>query len=232
MTNVTYFQRKENIVIKDFETAFKCYEHLSSKVTTIRQWTVTLMLGIMGFYMAGYIGLLDLIFLAGFCLVSFLILEIRERCSMKFDKDEILNLEEIFMLSNNEEYTKSIIDYEFRDLRLCKLSTPGKFKYYPVRKCIKRLNVLSWYILWVIFLIIIISITNLRTDKSNKLAQKLQTESIVKEQPPIKKDITVIKESSVIKASKDTKESPTLKESKVTKESQAKQPNQIKVKQS
>jgi len=38
-----YFKRKENLVIKDFETAFKCYDKLVSKIASIRQWTVTIM---------------------------------------------------------------------------------------------------------------------------------------------------------------------------------------------
>jgi hypothetical protein len=35
-----YFKRKENLVIKDFESAFKRYDKLIGKIASIRQWTV------------------------------------------------------------------------------------------------------------------------------------------------------------------------------------------------
>ena len=43
MFDPKYFKRKENLVIKDFETAFKCYEKLLGKIANVRQWTVTVM---------------------------------------------------------------------------------------------------------------------------------------------------------------------------------------------
>jgi hypothetical protein len=151
-----YFKRKENLVIKDFETAFKCYDKLVSKIASIRQWTVTIMVAMILYTFSDGNFLPNIIFPVFICFSAFLILELRERSSMRFDKQEILSTERIFMLEDNEEYQRKIHEYIFRDLKLGHLSRKSKLRH--LIQSIRKPEVLFWYITWLIIWTVIFGI--------------------------------------------------------------------------
>jgi len=142
-----FFKRKECMVIKDFETAFKCYDKLVSKIIGIRQWTVTIMIALMLFTLReGNIN--NVLFPVIVSFVVFLIMELRERSSMKFDKRQIINLENIFSLEDENEYMQKIKDYVFRDIYLSKLTKWTKIIHFL--KSMKKSEVIIWYAMWLI----------------------------------------------------------------------------------
>jgi hypothetical protein len=183
-TDDLFFKRKESLVIKDFETAFKCYEHLGNKVSTIRQWTVTLMIAMIGFSLIYHVSLFNMIFLSGACLASFLLCELRERSSMKYDKNEILLMEKMFMESDNEKYANGIISYKFRDLKLLELSR--KEKCLHLWASLRKPIVAFWYTSWILVWVIIVWTSNPVTIR-NKPVEKVSDyiESVTKKTPVI-----------------------------------------------
>lgn len=158
MSDEIYLKRKENLVIMDFETAFRCYDKLVSKIANIRQWTITVMISLIVYTLANDNILPNIIFPVSICFFAFFILELRERSSMRFDKQEILEMERIFMLKNNEEYQEKIADYMFRDLKLGNLSR--KYKLMHLIKSIRKPEVIFWYSTWILVWFAIIIIKN------------------------------------------------------------------------
>jgi hypothetical protein len=153
-----YFKRKENLVIKDFETAFKCYDKLVSKIASIRQWTVTIMVAMILYTFSNGNLLPNIIFPVFICFFAFLILELRERSSMRYDKQEILQTERIFMLENNEEYQKKIEEYIFRDLKLSRLGRKAKIMHLV--QSMRKPEVIFWYFTWILIWSVIYIIKN------------------------------------------------------------------------
>ena len=150
-----YFKRKESLVIKDFETAFKCYEKLLGKIANIRQWTVTVMVALIVFTLTSKdFSLKDIIATVLICFCAFLILELRERSSMKFDKTVILEMERIFMIQDNDEYESKINDFKFRDLRLTDIKR--RQKCFHLLRSLLKTEVLFWYVTWMIIWLVII----------------------------------------------------------------------------
>lgn len=158
MSDEIYLKRKENLVIKDFETAFRCYDKLVSKIASIRQWTVTVMIALIVYTLANDNILPNIIIPVVICFFAFLILELRERSSMRFDKQEILEMERIFMLKNNEEYQEGIAGYMFRDLKLCNLHR--KSKLIHLIQSARKPEVIFWYSTWILVWFAIIIIKN------------------------------------------------------------------------
>ena len=158
MPDEIYLKRKENLVIKDFETAFRCYDKLVSKIASIRQWTVTVMIALIVYTLANDNILPNILIPVVICFFAFLILELRERSSMRFDKQEILEMERIFMLKNNEEYQEEIAGYMFRDLKLCNLNRKSKLKH--LIQSTRKTEVRFWYSTWIVVWIAIIIIKN------------------------------------------------------------------------
>ena len=155
MFDPKYFKRKENLVIKDFETAFKCYEKLLGKIANVRQWTVTVMVALIVFTLTNKeFSVRDIIATVLICFCAFLILELRERSSMKFDKSVILEMETIFMIQDNDEYESKINEFKFRDLRLTDIKR--RQKCFHLLRSLLKTEVLFWYLTWMIIWIVII----------------------------------------------------------------------------
>lgn len=141
-----YFERKEKLVFKEFETGFGNYQKLEGKVASLRQWTITINVGLVLYLLSNNHNLFTLFSVIFAFMSIILILELRERSSMKFDKDNILQLENIFNEKNYQKYKDSIEDYIFRDLRLSKLNARTKLKHYT--KSIYKGEVIVWYGMW------------------------------------------------------------------------------------
>ena len=155
MFDLKYLKRKENLVIKDFESAFKCYEKLLGKIANVRQWTVTVMVALIVFTLTSKdFSLKDIIATVLICFCAFLILELRERSSMKFDKTVILEMERIFMIQDNDDYETKINEFKFRDLRLVDIKR--KQRCLHLLRSLKKPEVIFWYGTWVIIWLVII----------------------------------------------------------------------------
>lgn len=155
-----FLERKIRFVEKEFETGFHSYQRVEAKVANLRQWTVTINLGFF-IYMATYDkNLAVLTIVISVCMIIMLLLELRSRSSMAFDKKNIIEIEEIYHLEKLEEYLNRIKEYRFREEKLQKLSAPQKLICYLKSLC--KGEVLVWYGMWLLIWSIFIFI--LRTE--------------------------------------------------------------------
>jgi hypothetical protein len=94
----------------------------------------------------------SVVIIAILALASFLLLELRERSSMSFNKKDVIDIERIFMEKDQARYKALIGAYEFRDLRLSRLSRLRKLLH--LIKSLKHWTVLLWYSFWLSALIV------------------------------------------------------------------------------
>lgn len=149
-----FIERKIRYVDKEFETGFNSYQRVEAKVATLHQWTVTINLGFI-IYMATYNNHLThlSIILMG-CMIIFLLLELRARSSMAFDKTNILEIEDICNEKTRSKYIKRIQEYKFREEKLKELIACQKFKCYFCS--VKKGEVIVWYSMWFLIWVIFI----------------------------------------------------------------------------
>jgi hypothetical protein len=157
------YQTKKAMVMKDYDSLFNVYGRETNIVFLFRGWTITLLTGYYGFLMASkfeyslfFINAIPL-----FVITMFLLLEVGERSIMLKLIEELRNLEKMFMETDEEILKKSIMEYEFRDIRDIKTySLKNRMKNYL--KTFGRPQVLSWYPLILIFnfLILILILKN------------------------------------------------------------------------
>ena len=146
-----YLERKEKAVLVDLETAFSGYERLVRQVNLIRAWTVALMVAALGWLIAAkppspYL----VVYPSTAALFAFLVLELRERSSMRFNKTEVLNLQAILMIEDQGEYEKAIRAYRFRDLRLEHLTRAERLGHLVDSTFTPQ--VVFWYLFWALVL--------------------------------------------------------------------------------
>lgn len=155
-----YYKRKEEFLLKDLETAFSGYERLVRQVNSIRTWTVTIMVACIGFLITKYqtIPIYVVAVPAMITLLAFLILELRERSSMKFNKAEVIDIENLLMITDNEEFKKAIHEYIFRDLRLNKLDRGKKLGH--LIDSLLNFQITYWYFFWILVFWTLVVILN------------------------------------------------------------------------
>jgi hypothetical protein len=142
-----YLKRKESAVLKDLESAFAGYQRLITQVNSVRTWTVTLMSASLALVLTSqtanpfYIAVIALI-----AIFAFSLLELRERSSMAFNKAEVLKIEQILMERDQKKYESLIVQYEFRDLRLVRLSRKEKLRHLVASA--RSWTVIIWYGFW------------------------------------------------------------------------------------
>ena len=149
-----YLMRKEKMVLKDFDTAFNCYDHLNKKIISLRQWEVTIMIALMVLFMSNNISCIVIFILVSIAGSLISILELRELGSMQYDKKQILYLEKMFSNPNVDEYWDAIYNYEFRDLRLNKMKFTRKI--LQSIKCLQKPDFIFWRLVWISIWIILI----------------------------------------------------------------------------
>lgn len=157
MDESDYFKRKDKLTIMNYETAFKCYDGLISKISSIRQWTITIMIALMIIILTNQVRLTSIMIPVIISLSTLLILELRARVSMNFNKNEILFLEKLFETSNEAEYKVKLKEYIFRDTRLVDISKVGRVK--QIRRFVRpvmKAEVLLWYGSWIIIWLLIV----------------------------------------------------------------------------
>jgi hypothetical protein len=146
-----YIERKEKALMTDLETAFSGYERLVRQINLVRAWTVALMVAALGWIVSAKASAPDLVlYPAAAALVAFLILELRERSSMKFNKSEVLKVQNILMIEDQTRYETELRAYKFRDLRLAEISRADKLGHLV--DSIFNPQVFVWYGFWVFVL--------------------------------------------------------------------------------
>ena len=144
--NQDLVDRKKEMILKDFETAFSCYTRHVSAITGIRGLTVTLLTAYSGFLIKidqfeQYVLVLPILLI----ILAFFAVEAFERRSMKFLGEEVRRIERVFMIEDCQEFEQQIVEYEFRDIRLQKkISFLRKFRELLI--CMRPLSVLTWYL--------------------------------------------------------------------------------------
>ena len=146
--NNEFQKRKETMVFKDFETAFTVYGNTLMKIANIRQWTVTIMVGLLVVLFTTTANLIQIMIAAAFCLIAFLVLELRERSSLKYNKKQVLYLEEIFQIKDETLYKEKIESYVFRDIKLNEYGRRKKIKH--LFRSLKDMELIVWVIFWII----------------------------------------------------------------------------------
>jgi hypothetical protein len=146
-----YLKRKESAVLKDLETAFAGYQRLIVQVNSVRTWTVTLMSASLALVLTSQSATpLFIAMIALVAIFAFSLLELRERSSMAFNKAEVLVIEKILMEKDQAKYANLIDQYEFRDLRLVKITRKEKLGHLIASA--RNWTVIVWYGFWVLLL--------------------------------------------------------------------------------
>ena len=147
MAEEEFLRRKEHAVIKDLESAFAGYSRLTTQVNSVRTWTVSLMAATSGFLLTRSTNDPTAVLVTAlFALGAFMLLELRERSSMHFNKGEVLKIQSIFMVRDQARYNELIAAYEFRDLRMSKLTRSDKL-IHLFRSAVSW-QVCIWYGFW------------------------------------------------------------------------------------
>jgi len=141
-----YFKRKEEFVKKEFDTGFSSYQRLEGKVSSLRQWTITINVGFVLYILANNKNLLILLIAITIFMLILLLLELRTRSTMTFDKKNILLLEKMFNERDFNTYRQLIENYQFRDQRLTQLTALIKLRHCFC--AILQGEVIVWYTMW------------------------------------------------------------------------------------
>ncbi|GEM_PF-2927178 len=143
-----FFERKEKLVLKEFDSIFSNYQKLEGKVASLRQWTITLNVAFVLYTLEKSNNILPVLIVVFLFMMIILIHELRERASMKFDKENILLLEHIFNTKEQDLYENKIIEYKFRDEIISGLDAKTKLKHYWIS--IYKGEVIVWYGMWAV----------------------------------------------------------------------------------
>jgi len=156
-----FFERKEKLVLKEFDTGFSSYQKIENKVSSLRQWTITINVGFVIFTLDKCNTLTPELIVIFLFMFIILVHELRERASMKFNKNNILELEKIFNINDQEQYERKILDYKFRDEIISQLNAKTKLKHYW--NSLHKGEVILWYGMWMIVWMILILIKRWNT---------------------------------------------------------------------
>lgn len=139
-------------MVEDLKTAFSGYDRLIRQVSDIRRWTVTTEVAALGLAISNKLPSSSTALVpAAVALIAYMILELRERSSMRFNKKEVLEIERIFMISDNAEYVRFVDAFEFRDLRLSKIERATKLLHLVAS--VFDLNITLWYGFWALIIL-------------------------------------------------------------------------------
>jgi hypothetical protein len=113
-----YLKRKQDLMLKELDTAFSWYQHIESQLSAWRGLHITILVAYIGFLFtvkptnnAMRIPILVILF-------PFIIIEIYKRGHLIFLGKNIREVEDIFMNKDDDIFTKQIDAYVFRDTRL------------------------------------------------------------------------------------------------------------------
>ena len=147
MSNLNPIEHKVSIVVKDLDTAFEVYSRYVTRLTSLRGWTVTILLAYMGFLISNKTDKVIALLPLGLILLLFMYLEAVYRGELRFLAKEVREVQEIFMEDDPAKFADRIRDYTFRDLRahavretrMNRMIKPLKFMLLP--------ETIAWYFL-------------------------------------------------------------------------------------
>lgn len=153
-----FLDRKYDLLLLDFETAFEWTQHIDSQISNLRSWTITLLLAYAGFLFTQQTRNDQMLLPLMMIPIPFVFLEIYRRMHFSFLGDEVRRIEQMFMVEDNQEFERHLRAYVFRDLKLPPYSKSRHelvrlFKYLP--HSFLSFDSLSWYGLLVISIAII-----------------------------------------------------------------------------
>jgi hypothetical protein len=131
LMNENYIKRKTQIVLKDLDQSFSSYSRHSSQITTLRGWSITLVVAYIGLIVTkskinfSFISFLPILFI----IVGFLALEIIERASMLFNANNAKEIQDLFSYENEDQFIEKIISYITMDQKLSTMSFQVKLKW-------------------------------------------------------------------------------------------------------
>ena len=116
-------QRKMQLLMKEYDTAYTSYARHSSQIVSLRGWSITLLLAYFGLLQAiGSNGLkLVVIIPAGLILGGFIVLEALEKCFARLNVDNVLEIQQQSVQGSDEQFERWVEAYEFRDHRIRRL---------------------------------------------------------------------------------------------------------------
>jgi hypothetical protein len=149
----SFARRKERAMEADLATAFSCYDRLKNQVLMIRGWMLLVLTAFIGWKLRSpdFRWFAVVVFIGFFALL--LILELRERSSMSFNKKNVQEIQRIQMLEDEFEYIEELKKYKFRDFQLAELTRCKKIEH--LRNSAKLPEVIFWNVLIVIVFIIV-----------------------------------------------------------------------------
>lgn len=144
-----YIPDHMDLVVKDWEIGFGMYSKHVSQITTIRGWTLTLILAYLGFLVSTQNFNLYLQIPMAFVIGGFFILELIEGMHMQFIGRRTLKIERIFSHPDIETRSREIKQYLFRDVELHERTHTDRLKW--ILSYAKGVRVVFWYFFLLLF---------------------------------------------------------------------------------
>jgi hypothetical protein len=159
--NKDYLDRKQNAVIRDFESAQSWHQETLGRIYGGRGIVITLITAYVGFLLvakgANTLSQVDvLVTVLPIILIPlpFLWAEINERGHIHYLRSEVIKIENIFMLTDDDEFDDQIQAFVLREIRLSTERTSTNWK----RHVILGQHILD-AILWYIFVFVVCTIS-------------------------------------------------------------------------
>ena len=147
MSNLNPIEQKVSIVAKDLDTAFQVYGRYVTRLTSLRGWTVTILLAYMGFLITNKTDKVIALLPLGLVLLLFMYLEAIYRRELRFLAKEVRKVQEIFMEDDPAKFADLIKEYKFRDLRAHAVRETQMNRIIKTLKFMLLPQIIGWYFL-------------------------------------------------------------------------------------
>jgi len=160
--------RKKELLLKEYDSLFTVYGRETSIVYNFRGWTILLLSAYFTYVFTVKHYALPFLYLPGvFIIITFYFLEVSERSVMRYLRQEIRNLERVFMLETTLDFNMAVLKFEFRDLKDEKKPFRGKVANFI--KAMFSLKILAWNLfLFLIYFTLVFYYENDIADKNPK----------------------------------------------------------------
>ena len=120
MKNIKFVKRKSQIILKDLDQAFSSYARHSAQISTLRGWSITIVVAYVGLCVTksnlnlSNFSLLPIVFIV----ICFFFPEIVERALMVFNHDTAREIQGLFSQENEDQFIRKLKAYETMDQKL------------------------------------------------------------------------------------------------------------------
>lgn len=147
MSNLNPIEQKISIVAKDLDTAFQVYGRYITRLTSLRGWTVTIVIAYMGFLITNKTDKVIALLPLGLILLLFMYLEAIYRRELRFLAKEVRKVQEIFMEDDPAKFADRIREYKFRDLRSHAVRESHMNRIIKSLRYVFLPEIIVWYLL-------------------------------------------------------------------------------------